>query len=203
MAQPVWKFLISPTGNLLVTIAGFVWLAAVVFWPRKASERGGSSSPPEKTWADAMVEDDAAKIQERIKTAKQRIQFHYSPGSDPYVEVITELWNGSVFELVSFGEISGHTKYAEKQLASEPRVIDSLEPIFLTMKHGEGVTLTVRQYVSTDVADTMVAYKDRPVAVDFQSVAVSFKVSPRGPGLPNQQYKWWGPRFTMQDAERI
>lgn len=35
---PAWKFITSPTGNLIVIIFGLAWLFAVVFWPRGEAE---------------------------------------------------------------------------------------------------------------------------------------------------------------------
>ncbi len=184
--SPYWRFISSPAGNVVLILCGFAWLAAVVLWPRRSGSTTASAAP-EKTWGDVMAEEDAQKIQERVKTASQHIEFHYTLGFDPYIEIISELWNGSVFELVSFGEISGHSLYAGNQLAGDPRVIVSVEPALLTLNHGDKTTLVVRQYVTADVADTMVANLNRGVAVDFQSVAVSFKMLPRGPGFPTNR----------------
>jgi hypothetical protein len=194
--------------GVLFAIAGILNSAPLLlrFMPKRKTEVPDSSlTKSEKTWGDAMAEEDAAKIRERVIEAKQEKRFHYAPGSEPYIEIRTELWNGSVFELVSFGEISGHTKYAERELALEPRVVSRIEPILLTLTHAGKVTLTVRQYVSADVAETMWANKDRSVAVDFESVSVPFKIlPPLGCSLEQpERYRWWGPRFSMQDVERV
>jgi hypothetical protein len=191
----------------VLSVIAFLWMATTLTRSQSSPRPNAADplplSPPEKTWGDVMAEEDATKIQERVKSASQRIEFHYALGFDPHIDIITELWNGSVFELVSFGEISGHSLYAGKQLAAEPRIIVPIEPALLTLKHADTATLVVRQYVTADVADTMWANLNRGVAIDFQSVAVSFKVLPRGPGFPNHQYRWWGPRFSIEDATRV
>jgi hypothetical protein len=201
--------LTHPIGGPILVAALFIvaGLLNVAPWVsrlfRKTADAPKKNAQSEKSWADVMAEEDAKQIQERVKNANQRIEFHYAPGFDPHIDIITELWNGSVFELVSFGKISGHTLYAGKQLAAEPRIIVPVEPALLTLNHGDKATLVVRQYVTTDVADTMWANLNRGVPIDFESVAVSFKVLPRGPGFPNQEYRWWGPRFSIEDAKRV
>ena len=189
---------------LSILVAAALHFAAARQRKEKSANNASSvSTKTEKNWADVMAEEDAAKLPERIKEAKRRILFHYAPGSDPYLEIVTDLWNGTVFDLVNFGEIRGHAKYAGEQLALAPRIFDSVEPIFLNLKHAESETLTVRQYVTNDVADSLWANKDRGIAVDFGSVAVSFKAVPRTEKAVEAKYTWWGPRFSMQDVERV
>ena len=167
--------------------------------PPEAPPKLEPTEPPEKTWADRLVEDDAKKIQERVRQISQRIEFRFAPGSDPYIDIITALCNASLFDLVSFGEITGHGLYAGTQLAGEPRMVVSVEPALLNIKHGDVGTLIVRQFLSTEVADTMWANRNRNVVIDFQSVAVPFKMLP----FPAQRYRWWGPRFTIEEATRV
>lgn len=154
-----------------------------------------------------LIAKDVANLKNRIQEHKQRIEFHFSPSSDPYLDIATELWNGSVFDLVSFGEIAGHVTYAGKQLAGDPRVVVSVEPTLLNLRHGESATLVVRQYLSSQVADAMVASHGRGVAIDCQSVFVSFKVVPKALPLDGTTkidgYKWQGPRFAIEDAKRV
>jgi hypothetical protein len=200
-----WLLLLGAAASII----GYIAFAVFVLRSRAILEKpkplpDAESAPPalaEKTWSDVMAEDDAKKIQERVKKASQRIEFHYELGFDPYIEIITDLWNGSVFELVSFGEISGHSLYAGKQLAGDPRIIVSAEPALLRLEHGHTATLVVRQYVTADVADTMWANLNRGVVIDFESVHVSFKMLL--PGFPKQDYRWWGPRFSIEDAKRV
>jgi hypothetical protein len=167
---------------------------------RKAP-RPEPTEPPEKTWGEIMAEEDAKNIQERVLEISQRKEFHYDPASDPYIDIITELGNASVFDLVSFGEISGHGTYAGSQLAQDPRVLASVEPVMVRIKHGDKATLTVRQFLSSGVADTMVANLNRGVSLSFESVSVSFKM--RSPTGSSQTYRWWGPRFTIEEATRV
>jgi len=150
-----------------------------------------------------LIARDAANLRSMIRQYNQRIEFHFTPSSDPYLEIITELWNGSVFELVSFGEITGHVTYAGRQLAGEPRVVVSVEPPVLNLYHGDSVILVVRQYLSSQVADAMVAARDRGIAIDFGSVFVSFKVLPLDGITKKDIYMWQGPRFAIEDAKRV
>jgi hypothetical protein len=150
-----------------------------------------------------LVDKDATNITSRIRHASQRIEFHFSPGSDPYLDITTELWNGSVFQLVSFGEIAGHVTYGGKQLAAEPRVIVSVEPPLLNLGHGDSLTLVVRQYLSSEVADMMQANRNRGVAIDFRSVFVSFKVLPLDDLTKMGAFRWQGPRFAIEEASRV
>lgn len=150
-----------------------------------------------------LIAKDVANLGNRILEHKRHIEFHFSPSSDPYLDIATELWNGSVFDLVSFGEIAGHVTYAGKQLAGEPRVVVSVEPALLNLRHGESLILVVRQYLSSQVADAMVTSQGRSVAIDFQSVFVSFKVLPRILPSDGTTYRWQGPRFAIEDAKRV
>jgi hypothetical protein len=174
---------------------------------KRASDPSGATVPEtEKTWGDVMAEEDAQKLQERVREFNQRKEFHYAPGSDPYLEITTDLWNGSVFQLVNFGEITGHVAYNRKQLATEPRIIVSVEPPLLSLKHGDSVILTVRQCLSSQVAETMETNRNRGVAIDFESVAVTFKVLPAfkiSPTTKLATYRWAGPRFAIEDAKRV
>lgn len=150
----------------------------------------------------AIVNADAEKLTERIKQISQRVEFHYNPGTDPSLDIITELWNGSVFELVNFGEISGHVTYTGRQLAGDPRIIASVEPIVLSLHHAGTVTFIVRQYLSSETADMMEANRHRQIAINFESVCVRFKVLPflvEG----TTSFAWYGPRFAIEDTVRV
>ncbi|MBZ5688920.1 MAG: hypothetical protein LAP86_28250 [Acidobacteriia bacterium] len=156
---------------------------------------------PISTALQSMAKEDAEKLGERIRQCGQRLEFHFAPGSDPYVDVTTELWNGSVFDLVSFGEIRGHGTYAGRQLAVSPRIWAPVEPVLVCLKHGDTATLAVRQFLSIEVADTMVANFNCGVLVNFEAIAVPFKSVPKfGPPV---HYTWWGPRFTMEQTTRV
>jgi hypothetical protein len=200
---------------VIFLIAGLLNAAPLInrFLPTGSEERLSDQLPlvaaaptTEKTWGDEMAEEDTQKLQERVREFNQRKEFHYDLGSDPYLEIITEVWNGSVFQLVNYGEITGHVVYNGRQLATEPRIIVSAEPPLLSLTHGGFVTLTVRQYLSSEVADTMEANRNRGVAIDFESVAVTFKILPAFRILPATKvatYKWRGPRFAIEDVRRI
>src|SRR5258708_2804141 len=156
-------------------------------------------SPPDAL-CEALKEianTDAEKISERVQEIGQRIEFHFAPGSEPFIDVITDLWNGSVFGLVNFGEISGHVTYGARQLAADPRIIVSVEPVLLSLKHGGKVTLVVRQYLSAEIADRMEANRNRQIAIDFRNVAVPFRSTPL-PGFSQQSFRWIGPRFGIE-----
>jgi hypothetical protein len=199
------------------SVALYLWLAWLIFQPTNPrppdSNIGGEpqdeackapklepTEPPEKTWGEIMAEEDAKKMGERVPQISQRKEFHFDPTSDPYIDIITELFNGSVFDLVTFGEIGGHVNYAGGELATAPRVLGQ-SPVMVRIKHGEAKTVTVRQSLSSTVADTMVANWNRGIAVNFESVSVSFTMfSPVG---PSQTYRWWGPRFTLDEATRV
>jgi hypothetical protein len=193
----------------IASIVVYVIFAVFLMKPRSDAQGKPSASAPkpepteplEKTWGEIMAEDDAKNIQERVREISQRKEFHYDPASDPYIDIITELCNASVFDLVSFGEISGHGTYAGSQLAQDPRVLASVEPVMVRIKHGDKATLMVRQFLSSGVADTMVANLNRGVALSFEGVSVSFKM--RSPTGPSQTYRWWGPRFTIEEATRV
>lgn len=195
--------------SFLFSLAVFVWMAKLITRSGSADKSASVSKPetpkeeptklPEKTWSDIMADEDAQKIQERVWQISQRKEFHFDQMSDPYLDIITELVNASVFDLVSFGEISGHGVYASSELAIAPRVPG--EPVIVRIKHGERATLTVRQALSSVVADTMVANLNRGISANFEGVSVSFKMlSPVG---PSQTYRWWGPRFTLDEAKRV
>jgi len=149
-----------------------------------------------------IANTDAEKISERVQEISQRIEFHFVPGSEPSVDVITELWNSCVFDLVNFGEISGHVTYGGRQLAADPRIIDSVEPVLLSLRHGGHVTLVVRQYLSAEMADMMEANRNRQVTIDFGNVAVLFQSAPLA-GFSKQSFRWFGPRFAIEDTRRV
>lgn len=147
-----------------------------------------------------LCEGDAKEINNRIKEFNQRFEFHLSPTSDPYIDVITELWNGSIFQFVNFGEIRGHVVYGGKQIAGDPRIIVPVEPAVLHIRRGESLVLTVRQYLSVQVADGMIANMNRDISINLESVVVPFRsVSPHTSLL----YGWHGPKFAIEDAKRV
>jgi hypothetical protein len=150
----------------------------------------------------AIANSDLEKISERIKQINQRLEFHFNPGTDPSIDIVTELWNGSVFELVNFGEISGHATYVGRQIAADPRIIVSVEPVLLNLKHAEKLTLVVRQYLSPEMADMMEANRNRQMLINFENVYVSFKILPMGGGS-TKSFSWFGPRFAIEDTVRV
>lgn len=150
-----------------------------------------------------IASQDAERLRERIQEISQRIEFHFSPGEDPSIDIVTELWNGSIFDLVNIGEISGHVTYAGKQLASEPRIMVPVEPVLLHLARGERMAFTVRQYLSSDMADMMETNRNRQVVIDFLGISVPFKLVPL-PGFSKQlTFTWFGPRFAIEDAVRV
>jgi hypothetical protein len=178
----------------------------IQFRPRREDEANKEATKPKEDHLcnalKAIANKDSEKLNDRIQQISQRIEFHFGHGADPSLDVITELWNGSVFDLVNFGEISGHATYASRQLAGDPRIIDSVEPIILNLRHGQKVTFTVRQYLSIEMADSMQANRDRQIAIDFENIAVTFKMAPF-PEFSNQSFRWFGPRFAIEDTVRV
>jgi hypothetical protein len=171
-------------------------------WKDLAEQRTGKSQEITREIQE-LVNNDAENMRSRVRQQSQHIGFHFDPTSDPYVEIITELWNGSVFQLMSFGEITGHVTYAGKQLAGDPRVVVSVEPPLINLGHGDSVTLIVRHYLSSQVAETMEANRNRGATINFESVFVPFKIMPLDGLTKVDEYRWQGPRFAIEDAKRV
>jgi len=171
-------------------------------WKDLAEQQTGRSQEITREIQE-LVNNDAENVRSRVRQQNQHIEFHFEPTSDPYVEIITELWNGSVFRLVNLGEITGHVTYAGKQLAGDPRVVAPVEPPLINLGHGESVTLIVRHYLSSQVAETMEANRNRGATINFESVFVPFKIMPLDGLTKMDEYRWQGPRFAIEDAKRI
>ncbi len=120
----------------------------------------------------AMAEDDAEKIQQMVRRTGCRVEFHFDSGSDPYMDVIIDLINYSVFEVVTFGEIEGYTMYAGEQLALNPQIVDTAGKPFLSLKRGHSGSLRIHQFISANVADLMWSERDRKVPVDLRNVVI-------------------------------
>jgi len=197
-------------GFVLPLIVVCVLLAAAILNFRTAKLHTTTTAkdvslPPQQshTWCDTMAEDDAKKIQERVRTINQRKEFQFNQGSEPYLDVITDLCNCTVYELVTSGEITGQGTYAGSQFAALPRLLGSTGTTSRSLKHGEVGTFTFRQYLSHDLADRMWADRDRGVAIDFSSVVLSFKAILDG-SLTKTQYRLAGPsRFGFSEAKRV
>src|SRR5439155_15628471 len=98
------------------------------------------------------------QIAQRVPQIERRIEFHFSLGSDPHIDVLIKVLNASVFELVMSGKIDGQTRYGGKPLAANPQVSHDTNlpgPTFLRLEHGESGTMKICQFVSTDMADQM------------------------------------------------
>ena len=145
-----------------------------------------------------IAADDANKLNDRVRQFSQRIEFH-GRALEPYLEIITELWNGSVFDLVCLAEISGHAIYVQNQLAIDPRIVYPATVPF-NLEHGGRIVFTVRQYLSTEIAKTMEDGRDRGIVIDLSNVMIRFEIFPL-PGMTGQIFKWFGPRFTLQDTQ--
>jgi hypothetical protein len=152
-----------------------------------------------------IAQTDAKKMDERVKQISQQIEFRFNPGTEPSFDVVTELWNGSVFDLANFREISGRATYAGGELAAAPRVIFPTESNMLSLKHGGNTTLIVRQNVSVDMANAIEAGRGRGMRIDMTKVAVRFDgYSPnvlRNGTVP--EFRWAGPKFAIEDTARV
>jgi len=146
-----------------------------------------------------IAKTDAEKINERVRQIRQRIKFNFYTGADPSIDVITELWNGSIFDLVNTRDISGRATYGGHQLAAAPIIFP--ESTVLNLKHGDKISFTVRQYLSVEMAKTIEAGHGRGIAIDLTNVAVRFD-SFSLHGLAAPLFRWFGPQFTIEDAER-
>ncbi len=179
-----------PIGLFLI---GLLWLGFIAFAP----------PDPLASELKKIATEDAEKIKERIRQIGQRVEFHLSPGSDPYIDVVMDLLNTSVFHVVTYGEVHGQTMYAGKHLAAVPQIFDRLGPPGVTcvsMKHADSGELRIRQFLSAEVADAMWANRFRNVAVDMSLVGVTFKVL-----LTDRldKFTFYGPRITIDEATRV
>jgi hypothetical protein len=195
---PAWTFLTSPAGNLLVTLAGFAWLAAVLLWPRHSqvadveippAETIPIPSSPEITWADRMEQDDAAKINQRVVPISWEPEPHFS-ANDPYIDFKVTFVNGTVFHLMS-EKIEGPTHYGKDPLAQHPSII---EPPFI-LPHGERRWTMIRQHVSKDVAQSLSTARGI-VKLDFSRVHITFVVDGHTNAAP-QKFLWFGGDVTV------
>ena len=147
-----------------------------------------------------IAEEDAQNTQERVRKIGQRVEFHFAPGLDPYIEIFIELLNASVFQVVTYGEVEGHTMYGGQQLPTKPQVFDSTGPpgpTCLSLKHGESGTMRIKQFVSAGVAERMWNDRFRNIAVDMSLVRVAFKMLLAD--VP-QKFTLPGPRITIDEA---
>jgi hypothetical protein len=178
--------------------------------PKFAGKNRGQQ-PPQPEQEDQLskelkeiARDDATNISHRVRRIGQKIHFHFSPGSDPHIDVLIELLNASIFEIVAFGEIDGHTTYAGEQLPGNPQVSHETDlhgPMFLSLKHGESGTMRIRQFISAERAERMWADRLRNISIDMSFVGVVFKMLPLS-GMRLEKFMIFGPRFTMDDVVR-
>lgn len=197
-AQDVaWPTHLLSWAGLIFLLIGIVSL----LWPKnKATEK------EERTQIDdlaakglkAIAENDAATIHERLHITGQRAEFHFNPGSDPYIDIFIDIVNASVFEAVtSSKKIDGRATYGGKPLATAPLLPD---PIF-RVKHGEAATMVIRQFVSEGIADLMWAERPLRVPLDLSTVSISFTMV--APGFAPRKFSWCGPEITMDEAKRL
>lgn len=73
----------------------------------------------------------------------------------------------------------------------------------MKIPHGGSTTLTIRQYLSHEVADMMWASRDRGVAINFENTSISFRIWWPGGRIILQNYIWQGRRFGMDDVDPI
>ena len=152
----------------------------------------------------AIAESDARKITERVRHNTKRIDFDYSLASDSHLDVIIELLNMSVFEITTSGRIDGHTRYGGQQLYGNPEAHNEPDlpgPTFVRMEHGEYGTIRIRQFLSPQVAEQMWINKGRGIAIDMSFVGVAFRT--HLDGMPDRDFRIFGPRFTMDDVVRV
>jgi hypothetical protein len=154
-----------------------------------------------------LATEDAEKICDRLHVCGTRAEFHFQPGLDPHVDIFVEFMNGSVFQVVSFGEVEGYARYGNSPLAAAPRMeadakYDIGSPL-ITVKHGGTASLIIRQPLTEAMADRMVAEQSRGIPLTFNGVFVLFKIL-GGFGVPVQSFGWYGiPSITIREATRI
>jgi hypothetical protein len=147
-----------------------------------------------------IAKDDAEHIQDRLHEISRRVEFYYDVASDPHVDIVVTLLNSSVWELVTFGEIEGYSKYAGQQIATRPEIFDVSASPILTLKHGESGELKIRQFVSREIAEWIWVQRGRGVALDLSLVRVSFRMLLVG--MPIRKFTWWGPIVTVEETMR-
>jgi len=149
-----------------------------------------------------IAKEDLENIRERVMVTKQKTIFHFDIGSDPYIEVVLSLWNASVFDIMTFGKVQGHTMYGQIQLPIPVNLFDSTGPpgpTYLSLRHcGPAGVLRLRQFVSHEVADRMYAERDRKIPIDFELVAIEFTTCP-----VVKRFDIYGPMVTISEAERV
>jgi hypothetical protein len=194
--------------SLLIFVAA---IATLLYLVRKGREKEANGKPKAESQDDQLcrelkeiARDDATNISHRVRKIGQKIHFHFSPGSDPHIDVLIELLNTSIFGVATFGEVDGHTTYAGEQLPGNPQVSHETDlhgPMFLNLKHGDSGTIRIRQFISTERAERIWADRLRSIAIDMSFVGVVFKVLPLS-GMRLETFKVFGPRFTMDDVVR-
>lgn len=197
-AQEVaWPTHLLSWAGLIFLLIGMVSL----LWPRnKATEKEEATQIDGQAakGLKAMAENDAETIHERLHITGQRAEFHFNPGSDPYVDIFIDIVNASVFEAVtSSKKIDGRAMYGGKPLAAAPLLPD---PIF-RVKHGEAGTMVIRQFVSEGIADLMWAERSLRVPLDLGTVSISFTML--ATGFAPRKFSWRGPEITMDEAKRL
>jgi hypothetical protein len=145
----------------------------------------------------AIAKEDAVNILKMVLITYHK-GFRFDPGSDPYVDLVVVLANYSVFEVAMVGKLEGRTMYSGDDLPTEPQVVD---PPSLSVKHGNSTSLRIRQYISTTVADRMVAERSRKVPIDFRPVKITFEM--RLDGMPARTFVVNGPVITIDEATRL
>jgi hypothetical protein len=181
---PVWQFLTSPVGNIVVILGGLGWLAAVVFLPRVESAAVMPLAQTDKTWCDKIVEEDAKRMTERVMVVSWEPQPHFLE-NEPYVDFKLTFVNATVFRLIS-QKIDGETYYGRSPLAQHARLIDA--PFALL--HGDKKWLTIRQPLSRETANVLASARGL-VKLDFSRVCITFNVLESLPNAPDH-FSWFG-----------
>jgi len=153
-----------------------------------------------------MAEQDIEKPYARLHVFRNHAEFHYEPGLDPYIDVFVEFVNASVFRIACFGEISGHATYSNHPISAPPRIIENVRLdvglVGFSVKHGEIGTLIIRQAISSQMADRMLAETSNKVPIKFESVHISFTIVCAG--FPPKSFGWFGiPDITIDEARRV
>lgn len=195
--KPIWNFLTSPTGNLVVIVAGFAWLASVAFWPRKAAVSPAPVEPdeydypvpvpsgPEITWGDKLEADDAQHTNERVIVVSCEPELHLLAPTDPYIDFKFTFVNATIFHLMS-QNIDGPAYFGRDPIPQQPTLIDPP----LSLRHGSKQWIKIRQFVSRELANTLQTSRGH-VKLDFSRVFIKFSVVSPGNASPSI-FLWFG-----------
>jgi hypothetical protein len=83
----LWNFLQTPDGNVVLAIAGTVWLIGLVFWPRR-SRKNTTDAPPRTI----DPQSDATWLRYPVLPADEPVVVEPTPGTAETAEQYKETW---------------------------------------------------------------------------------------------------------------